>query len=258
MAYLITKMLLCLLLAALLGLFIGWQLRGLVLNNRQRAQQEVLDDCQQHLQQVERERDQLYIRAERLEAANHDLNAQLMDTPPPPAPLANDPAKELDTIVARLQALEQTNQLLQSRIDNLDLRAGSHPLAEIGNLGTEEIEMFRRLGIETTIQLLEHVADGAGRDDLIARTGLEAAELDRMTQVADLLRVPGIDSATANLLQASGIRSVADLADKKANRLALKLKRVNAEKQLLSTAPKASIVGHWIDAATTMIQRESA
>ncbi len=255
MVYLITKMLLCLVIAALLGLVIGWQLRSLILGNRNRALQEMVDDCQKHLRQVEHERDQLFIRVERLEADNQDLNARLMDLPPAGAshpPPRDGDIPDLNTIVQRLQALEQTNQLLQSRIDSLDFRAGSHPLAEIGGLDSEQIEMFRQLGIETTVQLLEYVSTKKGRQELLARSGLDEAELDRMTQVADLLRVPGISSPIANLLQTAGIRSVAELAGKKAYRLALKLKRINAEVQLLSTAPGASIVSHWIDAATAM------
>ncbi len=252
MAYLITKMLLCLLLAALLGLLIGWQLRSLLLGTRQRALQDALDDCQQQLHRAEQERDEIFLKAERLEAANQDLNARLMEAPADEEEEAQPANADLATIARRLQALERTNQLLQSRIDNLDFRSGSQPLSELGMLDSEQIEMFRRIGIETTSQLLDHARDDESREAILRQTTVDADELKRLTEVADLLRIPGITSHSANLLQAGGIHSIAALADKKAYRLALKLKRVNAEKQLLSTAPGASIVGQWINAAIAM------
>jgi hypothetical protein len=256
MVYLITKMLLCLLLAALLGLLIGWQLRTLVLGNRNRSLQMAIDDCHAQLRLIERERDELYLRAEQLEAANSDLNARLMDgsgvTAPP------EPSDDLGPILRRLQALEQTNRQLQSRIDSIDFRAGGHPLAELGNLSSEQTEMFRRLGIETTIQLLNQYGSSEGKTALLAQTGMNEEELTRLAEVADLLRIPGVSGPIANLLQASGIHSVADMAGKQAYRLALKLKRINAEKQLLSTAPGASIISLWINTATTMERKLSA
>ncbi len=248
MAYLITKILLCLLLTALLGLTIGWQLRSLLTGTRQRALQDALDDCQQQLRRAEQERDAAFLKAERLEAANQDLNTHLMQAPAAEEEIQTDNAN-LAAIARRLQALERSNQLLQSRIDNLDCRSGSLPLHELGILTSEQIEMFRRLGIETTSQLLDHAHDDTSREAMLQQATLDADELKRLAEVADLLRVPGITSHSANLLQAAGIHSIAELADKKAYPLALELKRVNAEKQLLSTTPGAAIISQWIDTA---------
>ncbi len=250
MIYLVTKMLLCLVLAALIGLLIGWQLRTLVLGNRHRSLQMELDSCHEHLRRIERERDELFVRAEQLESANHDLNARLMDNSE--GVITTHPESDLDAILRRLQILEQTNQQLQSRIDSIDSRAGSHPLADLGDLSNEQLAMFQRLGIETTAQLLSHIASSDGKASLLAQTGLQEAELIRLGEIADLLRIPGISSPVANLLQASGVHSVADMAAKQAYRLALKLKRINAERQLLSTTPGASIISLWINAATMM------
>lgn len=252
MIYLVTKILLCLILAALLGVLIGWQLRTLVLGNRNRSLQTRLDECHEHLRGIERERDELFVRAEQIEAANNDLNARLMDNHDESG--VTPPVEDLQTVLRRLQALEQTNQQLQSRIDNIDSRSGSRPLGDLSDLSSQQLELFRRLGIETTEQLLNHIERNGGKSSLLAQTGMTEKELTRLAEIADLLRIPGISSPIANLLQASGIRSVADMAGKQAYRLALKLKRVNAERQLLSTAPGASIIGLWINAAT-MIER---
>ncbi len=255
MTYLVTKMLLCLVLAALLGLLIGWQLRTLVLGNRSRSLQMGLDECHKHLRRIERERDELFVRAEQLETANNDLNARLMDSSGGGGGTTITPEGDLEAILRRLQLLEQTNQQLQSRIDSIDSRAGSHPLTDLDDLSSEQLAMFRRLGIETTAQLLTHISSDDGKSTLLAQTGLTEEELTRLTEIADLLRIPGISSPIANLLQASGIHSVADMTGKQAYRLALKLKRVNAERQLLSTAPGASIISLWINAATMMERR---
>jgi hypothetical protein len=249
MTYLITKMLLCLLFTLLLGLLIGWQLRGFTYRHRDTVLSEELQEANDHLLQTEKERDALFLKLERMEQDNLDLNTRLMNISIP----SDDPSTvELENIARRLQKLEEANLALKSRVDGIDSQSGNYPLAEIERLTAEEVALFERVGIDNTQALLEEGATPEGRQDIAARTGIDEAEIHHLTTIADLLRVPGITGSFANLIAATGIESVSHLSEQKPYQFALKLKEINTELQLLPTCPGATTVSQWVDEAAQL------
>lgn len=255
MIYLVTQILVWLVLAVVIGGLIGWHLRSLMQERHLKTLEEALEACHEHGKTIEHERNALFARVDALEQANHDLNGRLL--------LVADDEKQpqqtedLASVQRRLQILEETSRVLQSRLAHIDLRTGSQPLEKLGILSPEQLNRFRELGIENTAQLIDHCHQPNLCEQLQQRTGLDQALLQRLCEIADLLRLPGISPPVAELLNAGDIHSIEDLASCPPYRFALKLKRVNAEHQLLPTAPAASIVTQWINAAVAMQANEN-
>ncbi|MBA2744475.1 MAG: DUF4332 domain-containing protein [Chthoniobacterales bacterium] len=107
-------------------------------------------------------------------------------------------------------------------------------------------------GITTVDELLDKGATPEGRDELAARSGVSAPQILRFVNYADLFRIKGIAGQTAELLQASGVDTVAELARRTPENLAAKLKEVNDAKKLTGKVPGEKQVGEWIEAAKTL------
>lgn len=65
----------------------------------------------------------------------------------------------------------------------------------------------------------------------------------------DLSRVSGIDAEEANLLLAAGVKSVAELAQLKPERLYTRLVKLNQEQQIASKLPTRDQLTHWVEQA---------
>ncbi len=100
--------------------------------------------------------------------------------------------------------------------------------------------------------LLEKGATPKGREEIAAKSGLSASQILRFVNYADLFRIKGIAGQTAELLEASGVNTVAELAQRNPANLATKLKEVNEAKKLTGKVPTEKQVGEWIEAAKTL------
>ena len=92
-------------------------------------------------------------------------------------------------------------------------------------------------GINNVNDLLAEGATPQGREEIAARSGLSSGQILRFVNYADLFRINGIAGQTAELLEAAGMDSVAELAQRNAANLAAKLKEVNDAKKLTGQVP---------------------
>lgn len=107
-------------------------------------------------------------------------------------------------------------------------------------------------GVTSVDELLEKGATPKGREELAAKSGLGAAQILKFVNYADLFRIKGIAGQTAELLEAAGVNTVAELAQRNPANLAAKLKEVNDEKKLTGKVPTEKQAGEWIEAAKTL------
>src|SRR3546814_4150040 len=70
--------------------------------------------------------------------------------------------------------------------------------------------------------------------------------------MADLMRISGVGEEYSELLEAAGVDTVKELALRRADNLAAKMKEVNEAKKLTRALPAASQVQKWIDQAKTL------
>ncbi|CAA9269630.1 MAG: conserved hypothetical protein, possilbly involved in molybdenum cofactor biosynthesis [uncultured Chthoniobacterales bacterium] len=107
-------------------------------------------------------------------------------------------------------------------------------------------------GINNVNDLLEEGATARGREEMAARSGLPAAQILKFVNYADLFRIKGIAGQTAELLEAAGVNTVAELAQRNASNLQVKLQQVNDAKKVTGKVPNEKQVGEWIEAAKTL------
>lgn len=140
----------------------------------------------------------------------------------------------------------------------LPLHAADKPKAAKGKLTSiqgiaEATEAkLNTAGVTSVDELLEKGATPKGRDEIAAKSGLPAAQVLKFVNYADLFRIKGIAGQTAELLQAAGVSTVAELAQRNPANLAAKLKEVNDAKNLTGKVPTEKQVGEWIETAKTL------
>ena len=117
---------------------------------------------------------------------------------------------------------------------------------KIGGVGPAVATKLAKAGIRTTDGLLAACRDRRERRLLSERTGLPERQIQRFVNRADLMRIRGVGGDFAELLVASGVRTVRELSRRRPLNLALKVSAVNAERKLSRRAPSASMVERWI------------
>ena len=108
---------------------------------------------------------------------------------------------------------------------------------------------LRAAGVQTTDDLLEKAGPAAGRRALAAAADVSPDLLLRWTNHADLYRISGIGSEYADLLEASGVDSCSELAQRNPANLATTMAEANAARALVRRLPTEEVVAGWIDQA---------
>lgn len=103
--------------------------------------------------------------------------------------------------------------------------------------------------ILSTEDLLERCANSASRVVTAAETGITEKELLKWAQVADMMRIPGLTDAHAQLLHAAGIETIRSLRASSSQSLRDRLEETNRKKKLLEAVPSVGALQGWIDRA---------
>ena len=122
-------------------------------------------------------------------------------------------------------------------------------IAVIEGIGEVFAEKLAGAGVKTTEALLERGATPKGRRELAEKSGLGDGQILKWVNQADLFRIKGIGEEYSNLLEASGVDTVVELANRNAENLVKKLAEVNARKELVRRLPTLSMVSVWIEMA---------
>lgn len=93
---------------------------------------------------------------------------------------------------------------------------------------------------------------GHDRAELAKTVGVEPAQLTEWINRADLMRLNGVGTEMANLLEECGVDSTKELQHRIAANLHTKLKEVNDQKHITHHAPTEAQVAAWITEAKTM------
>ena len=100
--------------------------------------------------------------------------------------------------------------------------------------------------IRTTEALLERGATPKGRKELAEQTGISGTLILEWVNRADLYRIKGVNEEYSDLLEAAGVDTVPELAQRNADNLYEALVKVNAEKKLVRQMPGRDQVASWI------------
>lgn len=122
----------------------------------------------------------------------------------------------------------------------------SHKIGEIKDLDTEIQAKLIAAGITTVEHLLEQSATPAARATLAKQLEVGGSQLTEWINRADLMRLKGVGTEMANLLEECGVDSCKELQHRVAENLSAKLKATNDEKKITHHAPSLAQVEAWI------------
>ena len=125
-------------------------------------------------------------------------------------------------------------------------------IEEIEGVGPAYAAKLSGAGVLTTEHLLERGGSESGRKALAEETGQSHAQILEWVNHVDLMRIDGVGSEYADLLEAAGVDSVPELAARNAANLAAALESTNESKSLVRRVPSESVVAKWIDEAKTL------
>ena len=109
-----------------------------------------------------------------------------------------------------------------------------------------------KLGISTTQALLKKGATPKGRKELSEKSGISSKLILEWVNRADLFRIKGIGEEYSDLLEAAGVDTVPELAQRNPQNLFHKLVETNNAKKLVRKVPAKSQVKSWVAQAKAL------
>ena len=126
-------------------------------------------------------------------------------------------------------------------------------ITEVEGIGPEYRQKLADAGIYTTDELLERGATPRGRTGIEAATGISGKLILEWVNHADLMRIDGVGSEYADLLEAAGVDSPAELAHRNAANLATTFQEIDAARpNWIRRLPSETTVTGWIEQAKAM------
>jgi len=125
-------------------------------------------------------------------------------------------------------------------------------IEEIEGIGPDTAAKLAQANIKTVEQFLDAACDPKGRKALAETTGIGDARILKFANQADLFRVSGVSTQYAELLEAAGVDTVKELAQRNAENLAAKMAEVNEEKKLVRQVPAPATVADWVEQAKNL------
>ena len=122
-------------------------------------------------------------------------------------------------------------------------------LVDIEGVGEVFVGKMKTAGVASIETLLKKGASPKGRKELAEKSGISDAKILEWVNHADLFRVKGVGSEYSDLLEAAGVDTVPELAQRKAENLFQKMTEVNQPKKLVRRLPVLSQVTDWIEQA---------
>jgi hypothetical protein len=122
-------------------------------------------------------------------------------------------------------------------------------IAELGAIDPLQAQRLGAAGVATTADLIGQACTIAGRRHLAASTGIRESVLLRWINHIDLMEIDGVGHQYAILLEAAGVSSTTDLAQRDPQRLAESMADVIAARNGARRIPAAAEIALWIDEA---------
>lgn len=125
----------------------------------------------------------------------------------------------------------------------------SYPITDIEGIDGDAAAILKSVGIRSTERLLDTARTMKGRKLLAAKTGLDEKSLLCWANVADRMRIKGINKEYSQLLHAAGVDTVKELKYRNPSNLANAMAVANKKNKLVRFLPSEKVVAHWIDHA---------
>ena len=151
------------------------------------------------------------------------------------------PAAEADDDAHLMQFEETLNTSDQANLNE--------KVEFIEGIGAAYAAKLNQAGVVTVLDLLQRGATRKGRAALVESTGIDAGLILTWINHADLFRIKGVGKQFGELLEAAGVDTVVELAQRNPANLFSKLAQVNAEQKLAGRSPRQDEVNTWVQQA---------
>ncbi len=125
-------------------------------------------------------------------------------------------------------------------------------ITEVEGIGPKYSAKLSAAGISTQEKLLKDGGTKKGRKQIAEKSGISEKLILEWVNQADLARIKGVGSEYSDLLEAAGVDTVPELAQRNAQNLRKKMEEVNAEKKLVRVLPTESQVTDWVKQAKSL------
>jgi predicted flap endonuclease-1-like 5' DNA nuclease len=122
-------------------------------------------------------------------------------------------------------------------------------LEEVEGIGKATVEKLDKAGIKTPKELVDACGTKAKRDALAEKAGVSSANILKWIHRIELSQIKGIGTQYSELLDAAGVATPAELAQRNADNLLAKMTEVNTAKKLVKKLPSKKQLEGWIDGA---------
>lgn len=122
-------------------------------------------------------------------------------------------------------------------------------LENVEGIGEVYGAQLREAGINSIPTLLEKGSTPRGRQEIAEKSGLSPKRILTWLNHADLKRIKGVERQYSELLEASGVDTVVELAQRNPANLHQKMLETNKEKRLVRRPPSLSMVERWVEQA---------
>ena len=233
MIYLILQISFCLLIAFLLGLVLGWLICRYIHGS---------------------EEQKTVVSEKSAVARNHYV--------PPPASSA-DSEKSLSS-AKKLQEVKEaspkpkpkgtSDSPLKKISSNVKIDGEGYEIETLEGVGPKTGEALRKINIATVSDLLKNAYSTTQREEMAEKISVRSKLVDGWVSMSDLLRIEGIDHQAAELIVASGVKQVSDLADQHAGKLITKMEEANSagKRSIAPEVPSEKDIMHWSKQASKL------
>jgi ribosomal protein L31 len=182
-----------------------------------------------------------------------------------------DTAGQVDRFMKRLERTADTIEQVKSQQDTRkrsiqesriarsrgdvsvqSAKSAKRELIDIEGIGETYARKLKDAGVLTPEALLQKGSTAKGRQEIAEKSGISGKLILEWVNHVDLMRVKGVSTDWADLLEASGVDSVPELAQRVAENLVAKLVEINQQKNLTRALPTLSQVEGWVEQAKTL------
>jgi predicted flap endonuclease-1-like 5' DNA nuclease len=125
-------------------------------------------------------------------------------------------------------------------------------IEEVEGIGPAYAAKLAGVGAVTTDAFLERASTKSGRQALAETTGISERQILEWANHVDLMRISGVGSEYSDLLEAAGVDSPAELAQRNAANLAQTFQELDAARNTVRRIPGEAVIQGWIDEAKTL------
>jgi len=122
-----------------------------------------------------------------------------------------------------------------------------HSIDSINGMTHTEATKLRRARVRTTKTFLQIASTRSGRALLTRETGISSPKLLHWARRAELMKIKNLGRDYADLFEAAGVETVAELRRRNPESLHELMQRINNKKKIVDRMPSLKRITNWVE-----------